>query len=107
MSEENRKRYKYLSHLPLHSEFKIVELELKEPVLSNKTLELFGDEIEERRRMRERKEIREKRIADRQAAANSDPHHHPHYYVASAMSEISMRTGSLSENPLDYSNEVS
>lgn len=105
MSEENRKRYKYLSHLPLHSEFKIVELELKEPYLSKKTLELFSDEIDERRRMRERKEIREKRIADRLAAANSDPHHHPHYYVASAMNEISMRTNSLSENVLDYSNE--
>lgn len=92
MDEENRKKYRYLSHLPLHSEFKLAELDLKEPFISKKTLELFEQEIDDRKRFRERKEIREKRIADRAAAAaaaaNSEYNHHPHYYVQSAMNDL-------------------
>lgn len=85
MSEDNRKRYKYLSHLPLHSEFKVVELDLKEPTLSKRTLEQFKDEIEERKQMRARKEIREKRMADKIAASQAIE---PSYYVQSAAEEI-------------------
>ena len=68
MSEDNRKRFKYLSHLPLHTEFKIIELDLT-PQLSDHTLSLFAREIDDRKQMRLRKEMRDKRMADRAAAA--------------------------------------
>ncbi len=87
LTEENRKRFKYLSHLPLHTEFKIIELDLKEPYLSKKTLNAFREEIDERRHLREKKLIREKREADRAAAIAEQAFNTPHYYVPSAMSE--------------------
>ena len=99
MTEENRRRFKYLSHLPLHSEFKIVELDLKEPFVSKKTIELFREEIEEKKRLRARKQLREKRFADR-----TDPNIiDPHYYNASAMSEQMFAT-TPTVKP-DYTNE--
>ncbi len=51
MDEENRRKFRYLSHLPLHTEFKLVELELKEPVLSQGTLTIFAQEIDERKKV--------------------------------------------------------
>jgi len=99
MTEENRKRFKYLSHLPLHSEFKIVELDLKEPFISQTTLDLYEEEIEERRQFRLRKNLREKRLADKAAAANLE--NIPHYYTSSAMNEIRLNQTSI----VDYSQE--
>jgi len=84
MSEENRKRFRYLSHLPLHSEFKIVEVELNtEAHVSLETITLFEREIKEKRQLRERKLMKEKRLADRFDQANYEPH----YYNSSAMNE--------------------
>ena len=97
MSEENRKRFKYLAHLPLHSEFKIVELDLREPVLSKQTLDLFKEEFEERRQFRLRKEKREKRHAEKIAAIDAVV---PQYSVASAMEEIK-----ISDLISDYTNQ--
>lgn len=105
MSEENRKRYKYLAHLPLHSEFKVVELDLKEPFLSQKTLDAFRHEIGERRQMRARKEIREKRMADKMAAATAVE---TSYWVPSAAHEVMVfgtQRNENSESVVDYSNE--
>lgn len=103
ITEENRKRYKYLSHLPLHSEFKLVELDLKEPVLSPKTLEAFGAEILDKARMRKRIENREKKEAERIAALNEFD---PHYYVQSAMDEPVHYIKSLPSEPvLNYETE--
>jgi hypothetical protein len=59
MNEDLRKRFKYLSHLPLHSDFKIVELDLVEPILSSQTLSLFEKEIESKRFNRSKKEKEE------------------------------------------------
>lgn len=87
MSEDNRKRFKYLSHLPLHSEFKVVELELIEPELSENTRALFAQEMDERRQMRQRKEQRDKRLSDRAAAASSLDQH-SHYYCAVATPNV-------------------
>lgn len=99
MSDETRRqRYKYLSHLPLHTEFKIVELDLENSTaaknsysnyLSTRTLELMRDEFDERRRLRERKQAREKRECDRLAAQAAEREYNAqHYYVASAMSAV-------------------
>ncbi len=84
MSEDNRKRFRYLSHLPLHSEFRIVEVELNTDAhISHETLSLFEKEIKEKRQLRERKLMKEQRLADRIDQASYEPH----YYNSSAMNE--------------------
>lgn len=98
MSEDNRKRFRYLSHLPLHSEFRIVEVELNEEHVSIETQKLFEEEIHEKKRAREKKLMKEKRMAER-----SDPSiYDPHYYNSSAMNEpISWSNNNI----IDYTND--
>ncbi|MBN3322756.1 RNF10 protein, partial [Atractosteus spatula] len=66
VSEELRRRHRYLSHLPLTCEFSICELALQPPLLSKVTLDTFADDLEKRRRFRQKKardeRRREKRI---------------------------------------------
>ena len=115
MSDDNRRRHKYLSHLPLHSEFKLVELDLDSPsssssaYLSPHTLAMFESEIGERRRTRERKQSREQHQA---AAARAREQHtleqQQHYYVASGMYEPDTGvggSGSGSGEIHDYTSE--
>ena len=61
MSEENRKRYRYLQHLPLTCEFRIVELEFTNQLISDKTLDLFLPEIIKRQKMRAKRDREERR----------------------------------------------
>lgn len=110
MTDENRRqRFKYLGHLPLHSEFKVVELDLANstPVtLTERTLALHRDELDERRRLRERKLAREKRECDRLAAAAAEREAvSPHYYVPSAMSDTRTTQPKEIAGAADYLNE--
>ncbi|KAB0402382.1 hypothetical protein E2I00_018481, partial [Balaenoptera physalus] len=61
MSEDVRQRHRYLSHLPLTCEFSICELALQPPLVSKETLELFSDDIEKRKRQRQKKAREERR----------------------------------------------
>lgn len=61
MTEELRKRLRYLSHLPLTSEFQVAELDLRPPTLSRDTLNCFADDIEHRKRLRQKRVRYEKR----------------------------------------------
>ncbi|XP_035234561.1 RING finger protein 10 [Anguilla anguilla] len=61
VTEEIRRRHRYLSHLPLTCEFSICELALQPPVLSKETLDTFADDLEKRRRLRQKKARDEKR----------------------------------------------
>lgn len=61
MTEELRRRYRYLGHLPLTCEFSICELALKPPVVSEEILSTFSGDIEKRRRLRQRKAREEQR----------------------------------------------
>ncbi|XP_075881686.1 E3 ubiquitin-protein ligase RNF10 [Nelusetta ayraudi] len=61
VTEEIRRRHRYLAHLPLTCEFSICELALQQPVLSKETLDSFADELEKRRRLRQKKVREEKR----------------------------------------------
>ncbi|KAL5017508.1 hypothetical protein ScPMuIL_007097 [Solemya velum] len=63
MSEELRRRLRYLSHLPLSSEFEVAELVLKMPVVSKETLKHFSAQIDHHRRLRQKKNREEKRWA--------------------------------------------
>ncbi|KAM4707772.1 E3 ubiquitin-protein ligase RNF10 isoform 1-T1 [Discoglossus pictus] len=66
VTEEVRRRHRYLCHLPLTCEFSMCEIALGPPVVSTETLALFADEVEKRQRLRQRKardeRRREKRI---------------------------------------------
>ncbi|XP_075754194.1 E3 ubiquitin-protein ligase RNF10 isoform X2 [Pelodiscus sinensis] len=61
MTEDVRQRHRYLCHLPLTCEFSICELALKPPVISKETLETFSDDIEKRKRLRQKKARDERR----------------------------------------------
>ncbi|XP_054248916.1 RING finger protein 10 [Indicator indicator] len=61
MTEDIRQRHRYLCHLPLTCEFSICELALKPPIISKETLELFSDDLEKRRRLRQKKARDERR----------------------------------------------
>jgi len=65
MTQELRKRLKYLSHLPKACEFFVAELSLKPPILSKGTLKAFEGEIEARRRNRQKKARSERRFNQR------------------------------------------
>uniref|UniRef100_A0A3P9AMI3 E3 ubiquitin-protein ligase RNF10 n=2 Tax=Esox lucius TaxID=8010 RepID=A0A3P9AMI3_ESOLU len=61
ITEEIRRRHRYLAHLPLTCEFSICELALKPPTLSKETLDSFADDLEKRKRLRQKKARDEKR----------------------------------------------
>ncbi|KAJ7309502.1 hypothetical protein JRQ81_007547 [Phrynocephalus forsythii] len=61
MTEDVRQRHRYLCHLPLTCEFSICELALKPPLISKETLEMFSDDIEKRKRLRQKKAREERR----------------------------------------------
>ncbi|XP_075687463.1 E3 ubiquitin-protein ligase RNF10 [Rhinoderma darwinii] len=66
VTEEVRRRHRYLCHLPLTCEFSICEMALGPPAVSQETLAYFSDEVEKRKKQRQRKardeRRREKRI---------------------------------------------
>lgn len=65
MSEALRKRLKYLQHLPICTQFEVVEIEFKQGVISPEVLAQFKDEINGRRKDRQ-KRARAERIRERQ-----------------------------------------
>jgi len=68
MTEDLRKRLRYLQHLPVTCQFEVAEIQLKTPIVTKETLENFHDQIETRRKRRQRRardeKRREKRIAE-------------------------------------------
>ncbi|XP_077570864.1 E3 ubiquitin-protein ligase RNF10 [Stigmatopora nigra] len=61
VTEDIRRRHRYLSHLPLTCEFSTCELSLQPPILSQETIDTFSDELEKRKRLRLKKARDEKR----------------------------------------------
>lgn len=61
VTEDIRRRHRYLAHLPLTCEFSICELALEPPVISKETLDSFADDLEKRKRLRQKKARDEKR----------------------------------------------
>jgi len=66
VTESLRKRCKYLSTLPINCPFKVVELDLKSPLVSEEALDNFTAELHQRRQIRQSKERYEKRIHRKQ-----------------------------------------
>lgn len=65
MSEALRKRLKYLQHLPICTQFEVVEVEFKQGVIAPEVLAQFKDEINNRRKDRQ-KRARAERIREKQ-----------------------------------------
>ncbi|CAL9708637.1 unnamed protein product [Knipowitschia caucasica] len=61
VNEDIRRRHRYLGHLPLTCEFSICELALQPPIISRETLDTFADDLEKRKRLRQKKARDEKR----------------------------------------------
>ncbi|XP_070572655.1 E3 ubiquitin-protein ligase RNF10-like [Ptychodera flava] len=61
MTEDLRKRLRYLHHLPLTCEFGVCELKLTAPVISKDTIEAFSGDFLKRKKMRDKKAKDEKR----------------------------------------------
>lgn len=61
VTEEVRRRHRYLCHLPLTCEFSVCEMSLGPPAVSQETLTYFADEVEKRKRQRQRKARDERR----------------------------------------------
>ncbi|XP_076042831.1 E3 ubiquitin-protein ligase RNF10 isoform X2 [Oratosquilla oratoria] len=65
MTEDLRGRLRYLRHLPLSCVFEVVELNIKQPLVSKLVMAEFQDKIEARRRTRTKKAREERRIEKR------------------------------------------
>ncbi|EDS30310.1 RING finger protein 10 [Culex quinquefasciatus] len=65
MSEDLRKRLKYLQHLPVCTQFEVVEVELDPGTISAEVLAQFKDELNDRRKNRQ-KRARAERIREKQ-----------------------------------------
>lgn len=61
MTEELRRRLRYLQHLPVTCQFEVAEIQLKPPIVTKETLEHFRDQMDVRRRKRQRRARDEKR----------------------------------------------
>ncbi|CAG5120835.1 unnamed protein product, partial [Candidula unifasciata] len=66
MSEDVRKRLRYLNHIPLTCEFHVVELKFQPPLISRETLQHFQTEFDKRHKARLRKKKEEKERARQQ-----------------------------------------
>lgn len=68
MSEDLRKRLKYLQHLPICTQFEVVEIEFKHGTISTEVMAQFKGEINGRRKNRQKRardeRIREKKILE-------------------------------------------
>ncbi|XP_024944148.1 RING finger protein 10 [Cephus cinctus] len=61
ITEELRRRLRYLCHLPITCQIEIAEIELKPPIVSKDVIEIFHDQLETRRKRRRRREREEKK----------------------------------------------
>lgn len=61
MSEELRKRLKYLQHLPVSCQFEVVEIALEPPVISNDVMRYFKEELRMRQKTRQRRAREERK----------------------------------------------
>lgn len=61
MTEDLRKRLRYLQHLPLTCQFEVAEIQLGPPLVSQETLDTFKEQLELRRRRRQKRARDERR----------------------------------------------
>ncbi|KAL1451429.1 hypothetical protein WDU94_005808 [Cyamophila willieti] len=65
MTEDLRRRLRYLQHLPVTCQFEVAELNLKPPLISDDTMERYRDQLASRERRRLKRAREDKRRAAR------------------------------------------
>lgn len=60
LTEDLRRRFRYLGHLPLTCQFEIAEIELKPPIVSREILSSFRDQLTLRHKRRRQREYEER-----------------------------------------------
>ncbi|XP_042193203.1 RING finger protein 10 [Callorhinchus milii] len=99
ITEDVRRRHRYLSHLPLTCEFSICELALKPPVVSKETLDAFSDDLDRRQRLRLKKARDERRRERRiEMEENEKQGRYPEVHIALENYQQFPAFGSSSEN---------
>jgi hypothetical protein len=111
MTEDLRKRFKYLSHLPLSCDVTFLEVDLK-GFVSDNSLKLFENELKQRYNRREEKARKEEWLHEQavnkerrskdiqQESLNSDPFFQPYSYGEASSSN----SGDIIENVLGIDN---
>lgn len=61
MTEELRKKLRYLQHMPVTCQFEVAEIRLHEPIVKKETLDRFKEQIEIRKKRRQRRAKEEKK----------------------------------------------
>lgn len=61
MTEELRRRLRYLQHLPVTCQFEIAEIRLRQPIVSKETLNHFKEQVDARIKKRQRRAREEKK----------------------------------------------
>ncbi|XP_077164923.1 E3 ubiquitin-protein ligase RNF10 [Paroedura picta] len=106
MTEDVRQRHRYLCHLPLTCEFSICELALKPPVISKQTLQMFADDIEKRKRLRQKKARDERRRERRiELEENKKQGRYPEVRIALENLQQFPAFSSYSEEPCGTENQ--
>ncbi|XP_026277727.1 RING finger protein 10 [Frankliniella occidentalis] len=86
MTEDLRKRLRYMQHLPVTCQFEVVELTLDESIIPLEILDIFKEQVETRRRRRQKRDReemrREKKINDEENR-RWGRHPTPHIRIAS------------------------
>ncbi|RZC34088.1 RING finger protein 10, partial [Asbolus verrucosus] len=114
MTEELRKRLRYLQHLPVTCQFEVAEIQLKRSVVAKETLEHFHEQIEVRRKRRQRR-AREEKKREKQIAAEENrlmgiypvPNLHIESQAQFPYFEARTRTESECTQPSEGSSEIS
>ncbi|XP_068094793.1 E3 ubiquitin-protein ligase RNF10 [Hyperolius riggenbachi] len=104
VTEEVRRRYRYLCHLPLTCEFSVCEMALGPPAVSQETLAYFADEVEKRKKLRQRKARDERRREKRiEIEENKKQGKYPEVHIAlenlQQFPAVSSTAGSMSPGP--------
>lgn len=61
LTEDLRRRLRYLCHLPITCQFEVAEIELKPPIVSQDVLNSFQQQLETRQKRRQRREREERK----------------------------------------------
>lgn len=61
VTEDLRRRHRYMQHLPVTCQFELAEIQLKPPIIKQETWKLFQDEIDTRYKRRQRRHREEKK----------------------------------------------
>lgn len=86
MTEDLRKRLRYMQHLPVTCQFEVVEVMLDPPIIPTEILDIFKDQIDTRRRKRQkraREEMRREKKINEEENRRWGRHPTPHIRIAS------------------------